>query len=67
MIMAVLFAVPFFPLVFCREFSWPAKSVGAKQKTHSVASGSEFLFAAVLTNSPLAPYLGGTQNRNQYA
>jgi hypothetical protein len=25
-----------------------------------------FRFIPVITNSPLAPYLGGTQNRNQY-
>src|SRR5712692_11060399 len=36
------------------------------KKPTQLASGSNSAFPAVLTKSPLAPYVGGTQNRNQY-
>jgi hypothetical protein len=57
------------PRLFCaaknfRETS--AKLFCGKQKTHSAASGLEFSLIALTTNPPLASYLGGTQNRNQY-
>jgi hypothetical protein len=75
MIMAVLFLPVLF---FDREKFFPAisfpqtllrckKLLPQNKKTHSAASGSEFfLYCFDFTNSPLAPYLGGTQNRNQY-
>jgi hypothetical protein len=57
------------PRLFCaaknfRETS--AKLFCGKQKTHSAASGLEFRLIALTTNPPLASYLGGSQNRNQY-
>jgi hypothetical protein len=51
------FSVSFFPL---------QKSAAQNKKPTRLASGLEFLFIAMTTNSPLASYLGGTQNRNQY-
>jgi len=74
MIMAVLVLCVFVLSLFCffaANFSAanlfsPHESFCGKQKTHSLASGLEFFLIALTTNSPLASYLGGTQNRNQY-
>jgi hypothetical protein len=41
-------------------------SLPQNKKPTRLRVGWNFSFVAVTTNSPLAPYLGGTQNRNQY-
>jgi len=71
MIMAVLvfcasffgaFVLSLFSVLFCGD-----NLTGRKIKNPLVLRvGWNFSFIALTTNSPLASYLGGTQNRNQY-
>src|SRR5260370_400319 len=49
----------------CRKFSG-AISLPQNKKPTRLRVGWNFSFIALTTNSPLASYLGGTQNRNQY-
>jgi hypothetical protein len=76
MIMAVLCAVPFSLAanIYRRTFFYrkkfratSAKLLRKNKKPTRLRVGWNFSFTALITNSPLAPYLGGTQNRNQYA
>jgi thiol:disulfide interchange protein len=64
MIMAVLFFCVLALSLFC--FFSLQKIAAQNKKPTRLASGLEFPLIAVTTNSPLASYLGGTQNRNQY-
>jgi hypothetical protein len=73
MIMAVLFLPvlvfqreKFLPVILPREIFAPQKLLAENKKPTRLRVGRNFFFTAVITNSPLAPYLGGTQNRNQY-
>jgi hypothetical protein len=68
MIMSVLFAVLFLPARFFAA-NFPAGQQAREQnkKPTRLQVGRNFFFTALPTNSPLAPYSGGTQNRNQYA
>jgi hypothetical protein len=66
MIMAILvFVFPVFafplPKFVGARFSWPQN-----KKPTRLRVGRNFFFIALTTNSPLASYLGGTQNRNEY-
>jgi hypothetical protein len=72
-----LFVFPFFlclgsvPFLFflaakiCRKFSGAIFLTQNKKPTR-LRVGWNFFFIALTTNSPLASYLGGTQNRNEY-
>jgi hypothetical protein len=74
MIMAVLFLpVLFFDReiilsrdLFPRNSSRRKKLLPQNKKPTRLRVGRNFFFIALITNSPLVPYLGGTQNRNQY-
>jgi hypothetical protein len=82
MIMAVLVFCVFLLSLFCffphgenlsRDFFLPQKIprkdreiFAENKKPTRLRVGWNFFFTALTTNSPLASYLGGTQNRNQY-
>jgi hypothetical protein len=50
------------PQIFRRDFFFKTQN----KKPTRLRVGWNFSFIALTTNSPLASYLGGTQNRNQY-
>jgi hypothetical protein len=75
MIMAVLFTVAvLLGEYLSRDFFLPQNTFATGRETILRKTknplGCEwvgiFFVTAVITNSPLAPYSGGTQNRNQY-
>jgi hypothetical protein len=50
----------------CRKFSGAIFFRTQNKKPTRLRVGWNFSFIALTTNSPLASYLGGTQNRNEY-